>query len=418
MPQTIEAINHARAANVPIIVAVNKVDKPEANPERVKRSLVEHGLIPEAWGGQSIFVEVSAKKRTNLDSLLEMILLQADVLELKSDPGQSARGVIIESKMDRGRGPVATVLVQNGTLRLGDAFVTGAYYGRVRALVDDVGRKTDSAGPSMPVEVIGLPGVPQAGDTFQAVLDERLAREIATARQLKQRTLALAEIQARKPITLEDLYAQIKEGAVKELNLVIRGDVQGSVEALRESIEKLHTPAVKLRVIHSGVGAVTETDILLAAASNAIVIGFNVRPDPKASVVADREKVDVRAYNVIYDAINDIKAAMEGLLEPVFKERVLGRCEVRQTFTISKVGMVAGTHVTEGVISRASAGARVVRDGVVVYQGKIGSLKRFKEDVREVQAGYECGITIENFNDIKAGDIIEVFTMDRIAGKL
>ncbi|HLB95028.1 MAG TPA: translation initiation factor IF-2, partial [Nitrospiria bacterium] len=392
--------------------------KPEANPERVKHSLSEYSLIPEAWGGQNIFVEVSAKKRVNLNSLLEMILLQADVLELKADIGRLAKGVIIEAKMDRGRGPVATVLVQDGTLRAGDAFVVGPFYGRVRALIDDEGKKVIEAGPSMPVEVIGMPGVPQAGDSFRAVREERLAREIAMARQLKQRILELAAATGKRPITLEDLYAQIKEGAVKELSLILRADVQGSVEAVRESLEKLSTPAVKLKVIHGGVGAITETDVLLANASNAIIIGFNVRPEPKAQVAAEQEKVDIRLYTVIYDAINDIKAAMEGLLEPTLKERVLGRCEVRQIFSISKVGTIAGAYVLDGVISRGSSGVRVIRDGVVAYGGKIASLKRFKEDVREVQTGYECGIGIENFNDIKIGDMIEAYTIDKIAGKL
>jgi translation initiation factor IF-2 len=419
MPQTVEAINHARAANVPILVALNKIDKPEANPERVKHALSEHGLIPEAWGGQTIFVEVSAKKRINLNALLEMILLQADVLELTADSDRPAKGVIIEAKMDKGRGPVATVLVQNGTLRAGDAFVVGLFDGRVRALIDDVGKKVMEAGPSMPVEVIGLPGVPQAGDPFQVVRDERLAREIAMTRQLKQRTRDIGiMMKGTRPISLEDLYAKIKEGTVKELNLILRADVQGSAEALRESIEKLSTPAVKLKVINQGVGAITETDVLLASASNASIIGFNVRPESKALAAAEQEGVDIRSYTVIYDAINDIKAAMEGLLEPTFKERVIGRCEVRQTFTVSKVGTVAGAYVTEGMISRAGSGARVIRDGTVVYEGKIGSLKRFKDDVREVQTGYECGVGIENFNDIKVGDIIEVYTMDKIAGKL
>jgi translation initiation factor IF-2 len=415
MPQTIEAINHARAASVPMIVAINKIDKPEANPERVKNALAEHNLLSEAWGGQTIFVEVSAKKRQNLDSLLEMILLQADVLELKADPNRSAKGIVIEAKMDKGRGPVATVLVQSGTLKVGDAFVTGTFFGRVRALIDDLGKKIQSAGPSQPVEVIGLPGVPQAGDAFVVVREEKMAREIATNRMQKERTAKLAQ---QRRVTLEDLYHQIKEGTVKELNLILRADVQGSVEALTESLTKLNTSAVKLNVIHTGVGGITETDVLLASASNATIIGFNVRPEVKAASLAEREKVDIRSYNVIYDAISDIRAAMEGLLEPTLKERVTGRCEVRQVFNITKVGAIAGAYVTDGMISRAGSGVRVLRDNVVIYTGKLSSLKRFKDDVREVQAGYECGIGVENFNDIKLGDVIEAFVVDKIAAKL
>jgi len=415
MPQTVEAINHARAANVPIIVAINKIDKPEANAERVKNALAEHNLMSEAWGGQSIFVEVSAKKKLNLEALLEMILLQADVLELKADPNRLAKGIVIEAKMDKGRGPIATVLVQSGTLNLGDAFVTGTFFGRVRALIDDLGRKVSSAGPSQPVEVIGMPGVPQAGDSFVVVREERVAREIATSRTQRERTAKLA---LQRRVTLEDLYNQIKEGTVKELNLILRADVQGSVEALKESLIKLSTPAVKLNVIHFGVGGITETDVLLASASNATIIGFNVRPEAKAAALAEHEKVDVRSYTVIYDAIGDIRAAMEGLLEPTLKERVTGRIEVRQVFNITKVGTVAGSYVTDGTVSRAGAGVRVLRDNVVVYTGKLSSLKRFKDDVREVQAGYECGLGVENFNDIKVGDVIEAFVIDKIAAKL
>ena len=418
MPQAVEAINHARAADVPIVVAINKIDKPDANPERLKHALSEYNLIPEAWGGQDVFVEVSAKKRLNINSLLEMILLQADVLELKADPDRLAKGAIIEAKMEKGRGPVATVLIENGTLRVGDNFVMGVFSGRVRALIKDDGQKVMEAGPATPVEVIGLPGVPQAGDSFAAVKDEQTAREIAVSRQLKQRTQELELAKAGRPVSLEEIYAQIQEESVKDLNLVVRADVQGSVEALKESLEKLSTSAVKLKVIHSGVGAVTETDIMLAKASNAIIIGFHVRPEPDAAVSAEREKVNIRYYNVIYDAINDVKAAMEGLLEPTLQERVLGRCEVREVFNISKVGAIAGVYVINGAIVRASTGARVIRDSVVVYEGKIGSLKRFKEDAREVQTGYECGVGIENFNDIKQGDIIEVYTVDEIRGKL
>jgi translation initiation factor IF-2 len=415
MPQTVEAINHAKAANVPIIVAINKIDKPEANADRVKNALAEYELIPEAWGGKTIFAEVSAKKKIGLEELLEMILLQAEVLELKANPRRPMVGTIVEAKLDRGRGPVATVLVQQGTLRVGDIFVTGSHFGKVRALINDKGKKVDEAGPSTPVEVIGLDGVPQAGDTFVVVADERVGKEIAQSRSQRQR---LAELSQTRRVTLDDLYQEIQEGTVKELNIIVKADVQGSAEAIKESLEKLTSALVKLRVIHRGVGSITESDILLASASNAIVIGFNVRPEPKAQELAEREKVDIRLYTIIYDAIADVKAAMEGLLEPTLKERTLGRVEVRQVFQIPKQGAIAGGHVSSGMISRNSAGARVIRDGVVVYEGKIASLRRFKDDVKEVQAGYECGIGIENFNDIKVGDVIEVYTHDKIAAKL
>ncbi len=415
MPQTVEAIHHAKAAGVPLIVAINKVDKPGSNVDRVKNALTEHGLIPEPWGGDTIMVEVSAKQRTGLDQLLEMVLLQAEVLELKADPSRMAKGLVIEAKLDRGRGPVATVLVQSGTLHVGDAFVVGTFSGRVRALVTDTGSKVSEAGPSVPVEVIGLPGVPGAGDLFTIVKDERVAREIAQERAMKQRA---ADLAGPAKISLDDLFAKIQEGNVKELPIVIKADVQGSAEALASAVEKMPVGAVKLRVMHSGVGGITETDILLAAASKAIVIGFNIRPEPKAAALAEREGVDVRLYSIIYDALNDIRAAMEGLLEPMLKERVLGRAEVRQMFTIPKAGLVAGCYVVDGIISRTSVGVRVIRDNVVVYEGKLGSLRRFKDDVREVQQGYECGITVENFNDLKSGDIIEAYVFDKIAAKL
>ena len=415
MPQTVEAIHHAKAAGVPLIVAINKVDKPGANIDRVKNALTEHGLVPEPWGGDTIMVEVSAKQRTGLDQLLEMILLQAEVLELKADPSRMAKGLVIEAKLDRGRGPIATVLVQSGTLHVGDAFVVGNFSGRVRALVTDTGSKTTEAGPSVPVEVIGLPGVPSAGDLFTIVKDERVAREIAQERAMKQRA---ADLAGPAKVSLDDLFAKIQEGNVKELPIVIKADVQGSAEALAAAVEKMPAGAVKLRVMHTGVGGITETDILLAAASKAIVIGFNIRPEPKAAALAEREGVDVRLYSIIYDALNDIRAAMEGLLEPTLKERVLGRAEVRQMFTIPKAGLGAGCYVVDGVISRASVGVRVIRDSVVAYEGKLGSLRRFKDDVREVQQGYECGITVENFNDLKAGDIIEAYVVDKIAAKL
>ena len=415
MPQTIEAIHHAKAASVPIIVAINKIDKPGANSDRVKNALSEQGLISESWGGDTIMVEVSAKEKIGLDNLLEMILLQSEVLELKADPHRLAKGAVVEAKLERGRGPVATVLVQSGTLRVGDVFVVGVFSGKVRALITHTGSKVQEAGPSIPVEVAGLPGVPSAGDVFQVVKDERVAREIAEDRARKQRT---ADLSGSAKVTLDDLFAKIKEGSVKELALVIKSDVQGSAEALTAGVEKLATAAVKLRVIHSGVGGITESDVLLAAASNAIVVGFNVRPEPKAAALAEQQGVDIRLYTIIYDALAEIKAAMEGLLEPTLKERALGRAEVRQVFTVSKAGVIAGSYVVDGTITRAAVGVRVIRDNVVVYEGKLGSLRRFKDDVREVQQGYECGISVENFNDIKAGDIIEAYAIDKIAAKL
>jgi translation initiation factor IF-2 len=415
MPQTIEAIHHAKAAGVPLIVAMNKIDKPDANPDRVKNALSEHGLISEAWGGDTIMVEVSAKQKTGLDTLLEMILLQAEVLELKADPHRQVKGTVIEAKIERGRGPVATVLIQSGTLRVGDAYVVGTFSGRVRALLNDRGEKTQQAGPSIPVEVIGLPGVPSAGDVFHVVSNERVAREIAEERAQKRRA---AELAGPAKVSLDDLFAKIQEGSVKELAIVIKADVQGSSEALAGAVEKLSTDAVKLRVIHNGVGGIMESDVLLASASRAIIIGFNIRPEPKASALAEQQGVDIRLYTIIYDAIADIKAAMEGLLEPTLKERMLGRAEVRQVFTIPKVGAVAGAYVIDGAISRSSAGARVIRDNVVVYQGKLSSLRRFKDDVREVQQGYECGLSIESFNDVKVGDIVETYAIDKIATKL
>jgi translation initiation factor IF-2 len=415
MPQTIEAIDHARAAGVPLIVAVNKMDKPDANSDRIKNQLVERGLVPEVWGGETIYVEVSAKKKTGLDTLLEMILLQAEVLELRANPARLAKGTVIEAKVDRGRGPVATVLVQTGTLRVGDAFVVGTFSGRVRALFDDAGRSVKEAGPAIPVEVVGLLGVPMAGDEFVVTKDERIAREIAESRLAKQRTAGMAPV---PKVTLDDLFSQMAAGTVKDLGLVIRADVQGSAEAIADSIERLGTDAVKPHVILKGVGGITENDVQLAAASNAIIIGFNVRPEAKAAALAEHEGVDIRAYSIIYEVLNDIRAAMEGLLEPTLKERVLGRAEVRQVFMIPKAGAVAGCYVTDGTIVRAGSSVRVVRDGVVVYEGKMGSLRRFKDDVKEVATGYECGIGVENFNDIKPGDRLEVFTIDKIATKL
>lgn len=416
MPQTVEAINHAKAGNVPIIVAINKVDKPGINIDHVKRALTEHNLIPEVWGGDTIFVEVSAKQKTGLDHLLEMILLQAEVLELRADPYRPAKGIVIEAKLEKGRGPVATVLVQNGTLRVGDAFVVGTWSGRVRALLSDSGLKVGEANPATPVEVVGLPGVPSAGDQFVVVKDERVARDIAETRLQKHRAAELAAGPSR--VSLDDLFARIKEGEVKELSLIIKTDVQGSVEALSQAVEKLSTEAVKLRVIHRGVGGITETDVMLASSSGAIIIGFNIRPEPKAALIAEHQGVDIRLYTVIYDVVADVKAAMEGLLEPVLKEREVGRAEVREVFSISKIGQVAGCYILDGMMARSASGMRVVRDHVVVYEGKLGSLRRFKDDVREVQQGYECGIGVENFNDLKVGDILEVFVHDKITAKL
>ncbi|MBI5203492.1 MAG: translation initiation factor IF-2 [Nitrospirae bacterium] len=415
MPQTIEAVNHAKAANVPIVVAINKIDKPEANAQRVKTELAEHGILSEEWGGQNIFVEVSAKKRIGIEHLLEMILLQAEVMELKADPDKMAKGTIIEAKLDRGRGPVATVLVQSGKLKIGDNFLAGTSVGRVRALLDDTGKRVQEVGPSTPVEVIGFPEVPTAGDIFTSVDDEKRARQIALARLQKEK---LAQLAKDSKLTLDDLYAKIKEGEVKELNIIIKGDVQGSVEATQDALERITNPQVKVKVIHASVGGINESDVMLAAASNAIIIGFNVRPEAKASQTAEKERVDIRLYTIIYNAIEDVKKALEGLLAPTLKEKILGRAEVRQTFQVSSVGTIAGCYVLDGFISRASEGIRIIRDNIVVYDGKIATLKRFKDDVKEVQAGYECGITIENYNDLKVGDILENYIIEKIAGKL
>ncbi|TWJ19662.1 translation initiation factor IF-2 [Geobacter argillaceus] len=414
MPQTREAINHSKAAGVPIIVAINKIDKPDAKPERVKQELTEHGLVSEEWGGDTTMVEVSAKKRLNLESLLEMVLLQADVMELKANPDKPAKGTIVEAKLDKGRGPVATVLVQEGTLKMGDYCVVGVQSGRVRAMQNDRGEKVLEAGPSMPVEVIGLSGVPDAGDVFVAMKDEKQAKEIATLRQIKQREVELAK---HTKLSLEDLYKRIQSGEVKDLNVIVKGDVQGSVEAVGESLRKLSTDAVRLNVIHSAVGAVTETDVNLAAASNAIIIGFNVRPEVKAQNLAEKEGVDIRLYSIIYDAVEDVKKAMEGLLEPIFKEKYLGRAEIREVFSVPKVGNVAGCYVQDGKVVR-NAQVRLLRDNVVIYTGKMSSLRRFKDDVKDVATGYECGIGLENYNDLKIGDIIEAFEMEKVAATL
>ena len=414
MPQTKEAINHSKAAGVPIIVAINKIDKPGAKPDRVKQELTDQGIVASDWGGDVTMVEVSAKQRLNLEGLLEMILLQADLMELTANPDKLAKGTIVEGKLDKGRGPVATVLVQEGTLKTGDYCVVGVHSGRVRAMQNDRGEKVAEAGPSMPVEVVGLSGVPDAGDIFVAMKDEKQAKEIATLRQIKMREVEFAK---HTKLSLDDLYKRIQSGEVKDLNVVVKGDVQGSVEAVSDSLRKLSTEAIRLNVIHSAVGAVTETDVNLAAASNAIIIGFNVRPEVKALGHADREGVDIRLYSIIYDAVEDVKKAMEGLLEPTFKEKFLGRVEIRDVFSVPKIGNVAGCYVTDGKMVR-NAQVRLLRDNVVVYEGKMSSLRRFKDDVKDVATGYECGIGLENYHDIKVGDIIEAFEMEKIAGKL
>jgi len=410
MPQTIEAINHAKAADVPIIVAVNKIDKPEANPERVKQQLSEHGLVPEEWGGETIYVPVSALKGEGIDELLEMILLVAEVQELKANPDKRARGVVIEAELDKNRGPVATVLVQNGTLRVGDALVAGNYFGKVRAMINDRGRRVKEATPSTPVEILGLSDVPNAGDAFMVFEDEKQAREIADIRAERQRQ---KELKVQTRITLDDLYKQIQEGDVKELNIIIKGDVQGSVEALRGGLEKIDVEGVRVKIIHSGVGAITESDIILASASNAIVIGFNVRPEPNARAMAEQEKVDLRLHRVIYDVIEEIESAMKGMLDPEYEEKVVGTAEVRQIFKVSKVGTIAGCYVTSGKVVRDGK-ARLIRDGVVIHEGEVDTLRRFKDDVREVAQGYECGMTLKNFNDIKEGDIIEIYVVEEV----
>ncbi|MCL5005808.1 MAG: translation initiation factor IF-2 [Acidobacteria bacterium] len=410
MPQTLEAINHARAAQVPIVVAINKIDKPEAMPERVKKQLADRGLMAEDWGGDTVVVEVSAKQRKNLDLLLEMILLVADMQALKANPARLASGTVLEAKLDKGRGPVATVIVQNGTLHVGNSFIVGAIYGKVRAMFDDRGRPCTEAPPSTAVEILGLDDVPQAGDRMQALEDTTKARQISVHRQTKLREAALAK-SAR--LTLEQLHEQMAAGEVKELALVIKADVQGSVEVLADTLGKLGNEKVKTKVIHAGVGAITETDVLLASASNAVIVGFNVRPERKANELAQLEGVDIRLHTVIYEVVEEIKKAMVGLLSAVYKETSLGRAEVRDTFHISKVGTVAGCYVQEGKVTR-DAKIRLLRDNVVVYEGRVRSVRRFKEDVPEVKSGTECGIALENFNDIKVGDVLEAYAVERV----
>jgi translation initiation factor IF-2 len=414
MPQTREAVNHAKAANVPIVVAVNKIDKPGANPDNVKRELAELGLVPEAWGGSTVMVDVSAKKRQNLELLLEMILLSSDILELKANPKKPAMGTVLEAKLDKGRGPVATVLVQDGTLRVGDNFIAGSMVGKVRALIDDRGRATKAAGPSTPVEVLGLTGLPQPGDTFQSVADPVKARQIALFRQEQAKSKALGAKGGR--LTIESLRDAISEGGVKDLPLIVKADVQGSAEVLADSLLKLSDDKVKIKIIHSGVGAINESDVALASASNAIVIGFNVRPDRNAAEAAEREEVDIRHHSVIYNVTEEIKQAMLGLLEPTFKEQRVGAAQVRELFKVPKIGTIAGCMVIEGRIIRSGdSQARLVRDNVVIFEGRISSLRRFKDDVSEVKAGMECGIGFDRFNDLKVGDTIEVFVVEKVA---
>lgn len=414
MTQTIEAINHAKAADVPIIVAINKIDKPNANPERVKQGLTEYGLVPEAWGGQTIFAEISAKQKTGLKELLENILIQADILELKATPSRPMSGIIIESKLDKGRGPVATVLVQDGTLQIGDAFVAGIYFGHVRAMISDRGQKLESSGPSTPVEVIGFSSVPNAGDTFVVVTDEKRGKDLANQRLLKQRE---AELAKSSKISLEDFYKRMQKGDVKDLNLILKGDVQGSVEALTEALQRLSTDTIHPNILHSSVGAVNESDCMLASASDAIIIGFNIRVEPQAQTLAEHEKIDIRLYNIIYEVIDDVRKAMEGLLEPIYTEKLMGRAQVRQVFRVSRVGVIAGSFVLEGKIIRGSK-ARLLRDGKVIYEGSIPSIKRVKDDVKDVASGYECGISLADFQDIMTNDIIESFTVEKTTASL
>ena len=409
MPQTVEAINHAKAAGVSIIVAINKIDRPNANPDRVKQELTEHGLLIEEWGGDVIAVPVSAKKHENIDQLLEMVLLTADILELKANPDKQAKGTVIEAQLDKNKGPVATLLVQRGTLRVGDAILSGSTFGRIRSMVNDKGRKIKEAGPSIPVEIFGLSDVPEAGDLFYAVTDEKVAKQLAEKRKDERHEKNIG----RAKISLDDLFSQIQQGNVKDLNLIVKADVQGSVEAIRQSMEKLSNDEVKVKVIHGAVGAVIEADVTLAEVSNAIIIGFNVRPAVNVTEMAQAAGVDMKLYRIIYDAIEDIQKAMKGMLAPTFKEVVNGHAEVRQLFKVSNVGTIGGTYVTDGKIIRSSD-VRVVRDGIVVFEGKLASLKRFKDDAKEVASGYECGIMIERFNDIKEGDVIESFHMEEV----
>ena len=411
MPQTVESNNHAKAAGIPIIVAINKMDKPEANPERIKQQLTEYGLVCEEWGGDTIVCPISAKTGMGVDNLLEMLTLTAEVGELKANPNRAAQGTVIEARLDKGRGPVATLLVQNGTLHQGDIIIAGTSVGRVRAMVSDKGQRITEAGPSVPVEITGLSEAPSAGATFNAVADEKLARELVEQRKAEEKAKANAPV---TKVSLEDLFSQIQAGEMKNLNLIVKADVQGSVEAVKASLEKLSNEEVRVRVIHGGVGAINESDVMLASTSQAIIVGFNVRPDAAARESAARANVDMRMYRVIYDAINEIEAAMKGMLAPKFREVLLGHAEVRQTYKVSGVGTVAGCYVQDGKLQRKDCQVRLVRDGIVIHEGVLASLQRFKDSVKEVQAGYECGLSIEKFNDIKEGDIVEAFTMEQI----
>ena len=410
MPQTVEAINHAKAAGIPIVVAINKIDLEGANPEKVKQELTEYGLVPEEWGGDTIFVPISAKKKINIDNLLEMVLLVADMKDLKVNPKKQAKGAVIEAKLDKAKGPVATMLVQRGCLDVGDTILVGSVIGRIRAMTNDKGQSVKSAGPSTPVEVIGLTEVPEAGDTFYEVKDEKTAKHLMERRKRQARDKAL---NATARVTLDDLFSQIEKGHLKQLNLIVKADVQGSVEAVKQSLEKLSNDEVQVKVIHSNVGAVTESDVTLAKVSKAIIIAFNVRPDAMAKEIAEKEEVEIKTYSVIYNAIEDVEAAMKGMLDPVFKEVVIGNAEIRQVFKVSNVGTIAGCYVTNGKVAR-NAGVRLLRENIVVYEGKLVSLKRFKDDAKEVASGYECGIQLENYNDIKEGDILEVYVMEEV----
>jgi translation initiation factor IF-2 len=411
MPQTVEAINHAKAANIPIVVAVNKMDLPGANAEKVKEELTKYDLLAEDWGGDTIVVPISAKTGEGIDELLENVLVVAEMQELRANPNRAAKGSVIEARLDKGRGPIATLLVQNGTLKVGDVIIAGTAVGRVRAMTDYRGRRLKSAGPSVPVEITGMAEVPGAGDDFYAVADERMARELAEQRKQEQKAAAAAPV--AKKVSLDDLFDQMQQGELKDLNIIIKADVQGSVEAVKQNLEKLTNEEVRVRVIHGGVGAINESDVMLASTSNAIIVGFNVRPDVTAKALAERNKVDMRMYRVIYECMEEIESAMKGMLAPKYKEVELGRVEVRQVYKISNVGMVAGSYVLEGKVNR-NAKVRLVRDGVVIYEGEIASLQRFKDSVKEVAAGYECGITLEKFTDVKVGDIFECYEMQEI----
>ena len=410
MPQTVEAINHAKAANIPIIVAINKIDLPEANIDKVKQELMNYELVPEEWGGDTIYVPISAKKNMNIDELLEMVLLQADVLELKANPNKQAKGAVIEARLDKAKGPIATMLVQRGTLDLGDTIVVGSSIGRIRAMKNDKGQKVKKAGPSTPVEIMGLTEVPESGDVFYEVKDEKMAKHLIERRKRAQREKSINQATS---VTLDNLFSQMEQGNLKQLNIIVKADVQGSAEALKQSLENLSDDEVKVRVVHSAAGAVTESDVTLAKVANAIIIAFNVRPVPTAKQAAEKEEVEIKQYSVIYQALDDVKAAMKGMLDPIYEEKVIGNVEVRQVFKVSNVGTIAGAYVLDGKIER-NAGVRVIREEIVIHEGKLVSLKRFKDDVKEVAKGYECGMQIENYNDLKEGDIIEVYVMEEV----